>query len=131
VTVMQRGRHQYGIFSKHYQTERELTMSEPALIESRSLPADETFVASFTSFTPTERGGCVIASSATIGLPAWVPGAMAVGFIGSLASVQMQAMLAEVLRRYPPAGAPATVKAPSRNLAPGGPSRNEQAITAS
>ena len=38
VTVMQRGRHQFGIFSKHYQSERELTMSEPALIESRSLP---------------------------------------------------------------------------------------------
>jgi len=100
VTLMQRGRHQYGILSKHYQSERELTMNEPALIESRSLPGDELAIASTTSFTPTERDGCVIASSATIELPFWVPGATAVGFIKSLASAQMQAMLAEVERRY-------------------------------
>jgi len=100
VTLMQSGRHQYGIFSRHYQSERELTMSEPALIESRSLPRDELAIASTTSFTPTERGGCVIASSATIELPLWVPGATAVSFIKSLASAQMQAMLAEVRRRY-------------------------------
>jgi ribosome-associated toxin RatA of RatAB toxin-antitoxin module len=111
VTVMQRGRHQYGIIWKHYQSERELTMSEPALIESRSLPGDEMAIASSTSFTPTERGGCAIASSATIELPAWVPGATAVGFVKSLASAQMRAMLAEVKRRYPPALPPAAAKA--------------------
>jgi ribosome-associated toxin RatA of RatAB toxin-antitoxin module len=131
VTVMQRGRHQFGIFSKHYQSERELTMSEPALIESRSLPGDEMAVVSSTSFTTTKRGGCLIASSATIDLPAWVPGATAEGFIKSLASAQMQAMLAEVKRRYPPALAPTMLRPPAATPAPGMPSKSDQAIAAS
>jgi len=100
VTLLQRGRHQYGIFSKDYQSERELTMSEPVLIESRSLPRDELAIASTTRFTPTQQGGCVIASSATIELPRWVPGATAESFMKSLAAAQMQAMLVEVRRRY-------------------------------
>jgi len=99
VTVQQRGRHQYGIFSKRYESERELTMNEPAFIESRSLPGDEMAIASSTRFTPTQRGGCAIAYSATIDLPAWVPRVTAIGFVKSLATTQMQAMLAEVERR--------------------------------
>ena len=103
VTVQQRGRHRYGIFSKRYESERELTMNEPALIESRSLPGDEMAIASSTGFTPTQGGGCAIAYSATIDLPAWVPRVTAIGFVKSLATTQMQAMLAEVKRRYVPA----------------------------
>ena len=106
VILMQRGHHRYGIFARQYQSERELTMREPALIESRSLPGDEMAIASATSFTPTERGGCVIESSANIDLPAWAPEAAAAGFIKSLASAQMRAMLAEVKRRYPPTSMP-------------------------
>ena len=108
VTVMQRGRHQYGIFSKRYQSERELTMREPALIESRSLPGDEMSIVSSTIFTPTAQAGCAIAYSATIDLPFWVPEGAAEGFVKSLAATQMRAMLAEVQRRYAPAPMRAT-----------------------
>ena len=110
VTVMQRGHHKYGIFSKRYKSERELTMREPELIESRSLPGDEMAITSSTSFTPTAQGGCAIAYSAIIELPTWVPGATAEGFVKSLASTQMRAMLAEVQRRYPPGLVPATAR---------------------
>jgi len=106
VVVMQRGHHRYGIIAKQYQSERELTLREPALIESRSLPGDELASASSTRFTPTGRGGCAIESSANIDLPPWVPESVAVGFIKSLAAVQMRAMLAEIKRRYPPASIP-------------------------
>jgi ribosome-associated toxin RatA of RatAB toxin-antitoxin module len=129
VTVQQRGRHQYGIFSKRYESERELTMNEPALIESRSLPGDEMAIASSTSFTPTQSDGCAIAYSATIGLPAWVPRVTAIGFVKSLAITQMQAMLAEVKRRYLPA-LPAA-KAQAWRLAPDARARFDLAKTGS
>ena len=126
VTVQQRGRHQYGIFSKRYESKRELTMNEPALIESRSLPGDEMAIASSTSFTPTQRGGCAIAYSATIDLPTWVPRVAAIGFVKSLASTQMRAMLAEVKHRYLPAF-PAT-KAQAWRLPPDAPARSGHVI---
>ena len=131
VTVRQRGRHRYGIFSKRYESKRELTMTEPALIESRSLPGDEMAISSSTSFTPTQGGGCVIAYSATIDLPAWVPRVTAIGFVKSLATTQMQAMFAEVKRRYPPA-LPAT-KAEGKvwKPVPDAPVRSDRANTAS
>ena len=104
-------------------------MNEPALIESRSLPGDEMAIASSTGFTPTQGGGCAIAYSATIDLPAWVPRVTAVGFVKSLATTQMQAILAEVKRRYLPA-LPAT-KAEAWKPAPDAPARFDHANTAS
>ncbi len=108
VTVLQRGRHQYGIFWKRYQSERALTMREPVVIESRSLPGDEMAIVSSTFFTPTAQAGCAITYSASIELPRWIPSGAAEGFVKSLASTQMRAMLAEVQRRYAPAPMRAT-----------------------
>ena len=102
VFLEQKGFFRYGIFSKTYTSTRELTMVEFSKIDSISLATDEVPIISTTTFNQVD-GMCSIRYSTTIGIPDWAPSFAAVGFAKSMAHAQMNAMVAELKKRFGPA----------------------------
>lgn len=128
ILLEQSGVASYGIFSKRYQSTRQLTIVEGESIDSESIDTDEVPFSSSATFARKPLNHCVLRYTTIVDIPKWTPAFAAIGFAKSTAILQMQSMLSEMNRRYPGAPQPANTDpslAPSIEPAPSGPALSD------